>query len=257
MSLCAENVGFAYLPADPVLRGVTVEAQPGRVVLLFGPNGCGKSTLLRCLNGGLRPQHGHVRLDGEFVGKMDPRERARGIAVVPQEERQDIPFRVAETVLLGRHPHGDADGAADRRAAIEAMERLELLPLADRRFSQLSGGERQRVLIARALAQGARVLLLDEPAAHLDFAHQLRLLALVRRLADEGKAVLMAAHDVVFAPTFADECVLLSRGAVVARGRPDEVLAAPRLETAYGRALAVEWRRGEVRVRFDAGGGDR
>lgn len=250
MNLAAQSLHFAYETGRPVLRGVSLTASPGRVVLLFGPNGSGKSTLLRCLGGGLRPQRGEVRVGDDPVGDLDPRERARRIAVVPQEERQDIPFTVFETVMLGRHPHGGGDREADRRAAWAAMERMDLLGLAGRPFPRLSGGERQRVLIARALAQGGGVLLLDEPAAHLDYARHLAVLGLIRELAREGRAVVMAAHDVVLTPTIADECVLLNRGVVVARGRPEEALGARHLDAAYGRALTVDWRDdGEIRVR--------
>ena len=215
MILRAENITFGYHPAEPVLRSVSLEVVPGRVTALFGPNGCGKSTLLRCMNGSLRPQSGRVMIGGDSVGDMTPREVARHVAVVPQDTPADVPFTAAEMVMLGRYARWDAWGQEspeDHEVVRACLERMNVADLAVRPFSHLSGGERQRVVIARALAQQGRVLLLDEPALHLDIAHQLELYRLVRDLAAEGMAILMVCHDILLAPMFVDTVILMAGG---------------------------------------------
>lgn len=248
MILNAANVHFAYCPSRAVLRGVSLEVHPGRVTALFGPNGCGKSTLLRCMNGALRPQSGQITLDGRQIDTMQLGEIARQIAVVPQDTPADMPFSVAEMVLLGRYARGNLWGDVspeDRKVVSQCLERVDALDLAARPFSQLSGGERQRVIIARALAQQGQVLLLDEPAAHLDIAHQLELYRLVRQLAGEGHAILMVCHDILIAPMFVDEAVLMSAGSALAAGPAERVLTTENLTTALGVAAQIHW--GEAR----------
>lgn len=243
-ALRAENVVFGYRRDAPVLRGVSVAARPGAVTALFGPNGCGKSTLLRCLNGSLTPQAGRVALGAQPVSALTACAIARAVAVVPQDTPTDAPFTVRQMVMLGRYAHGDGwrrETAADGAVVDDCLARLGVRALADRLFAQLSGGERQRVVVARALAQQGRVLLLDEPAAHLDIAHQLALYALVRGLARDGQAVLMVCHDVLIAPMFADECVLMAAGAILAAGRPAAVMCPARLEAAYGCRMDIAW----------------
>jgi iron complex transport system ATP-binding protein len=244
MNLRAENITFGYDPREPVLRNVTLEVVPGRVTALFGPNGCGKSTLLRCLNGSLRPQSGSVMLGDRPVVFMTPREIACQIAVVPQDTPHDVPFTAAQMVMLGRYARWDAWGQEspeDTEIVQACLRRMNVADLADRPFSHLSGGERQRVVIARALAQEGRGLLLDEPALHLDIAHQLELYRLVRTLAAEGLAVLIVCHDLLLAPLFLDTVVLLAHGRIIATGRATEVLAPDRIAAAFGTRVRVAW----------------
>ncbi|MFE0188708.1 ABC transporter ATP-binding protein [Streptomyces sp. NPDC058989] len=217
-----------------LLREVTLRAGSGRFVGLVGPNGSGKSTLLRCVYRALRPTAGTVRLDGAELAAMTARERARRLAVLPQETATDFDFTAAEVVAMGRLPHqrggSGRPGAADREICAAALSRTGTGHLADRGFASLSGGEKQRVLIARALAQQPRVLVLDEPTNHLDIAQQLEVLALVRdrgRPGDGsqgGPTVLAALHDLNLAAVHCDELYVVAGGRIVASGAPHDVL---------------------------------
>ena len=243
-ALQARGVHFRYGPGRPVLQGVDLDVERGRIVGLFGANGSGKSTLLRCLNNSLRPQAGEALIDGRPAGGMSRREIARRVAVVPQHTPDDLPLRVEDMVLLGRYPHGTLWGETtedDRAVVEESLRRAEAVEFRWRRFDQLSGGERQRVVVARALAQGADILLLDEPATHLDIAHQLSLLRLLRTLADQGCAILLVSHDILVAPGRVDRAVLLADGRVAAAGEAVVALSPENLRRAFGAALAVSW----------------
>jgi iron complex transport system ATP-binding protein len=244
MSLRVENLSFEYYAGHPVLNGLNLEIRAGQVTGLFGPNGCGKSTLLRCLNGALHPQSGAVLHEGHRLDKLTPREIAARIAVVPQETSASVPFLVREMVMMGRFARWDLWGqeSPEDQAAVQAsLERVGAADLADRHFDELSGGERQRVIIARALAQETRVLLLDEPASHLDIAHQLEVFHLARELAAEGYTVLMVCHDLVVAPLFVEEAVLLKAGSVFARGAVPQVLQPQNITACFGCSLGMTW----------------
>jgi iron complex transport system ATP-binding protein len=244
MNLRAERISFAYGSGPPVLRHVDLDLPPGAVTGLFGPNGSGKSTLLRCLNGSLRPQSGGVSLGDRPLARMGCREIARHVAVVPQDTPPDVPLTVREAVMLGRYAHGSAwaqNSIEDAMIVNQCMQRLAIAHLADRPFSQLSGGERQRTVIARALAQQGEVLLLDEPNAHLDLAHQLEVYRLAKALAREGQAVLIICHDLLVSPLMVDTALVLNRGQLVATGCPREVLASDLLTTVFGARVAISW----------------
>jgi iron complex transport system ATP-binding protein len=229
--------------ARTVLRGVNLSVTAGEVLALIGPNGVGKSTLIRAASGGLKPSGGRVLIAGQDVHRLRVEERARLMAVVPQATRLPESFSVFETVLMGRTPYLGwlgRESEKDRSAVRAALERTCTLDLADRPIGELSGGEQQRVLIARALAQSAHTLLLDEPTAHLDLKHQANVLSLVRSLAhDEQYAVLIALHDLNLAAQYADRVALLSNGTIAAIGTPEEVLTEENLSPAYGLRIAV------------------
>ncbi|MFN6122117.1 MAG: ABC transporter ATP-binding protein [Actinomycetes bacterium] len=218
-----------------MLSGVHLRTHPGQVVGLSGPNGSGKSSLLRCLYGMLRPQRGAVLIDAQAVASMSRRSIARTVAVVAQAAAGDgIDITVGEFVLLGRHVHrGDHQGFTtdDHRITLDALERVDLAGLADRRLHELSGGERQRVMIARCIAQRSPVMLLDEPTNHLDVRYQHDVLGLVRGL---GLDTIVVLHDLNLANRFCDRVVLLDRGRVVRCGPPDDVLRGEVLEPVYG-----------------------
>jgi iron complex transport system ATP-binding protein len=221
-----EALGFAF-PDRPVLRDVTFSADAGQVIGLCGPNGVGKSTLLRLLLGLLRPSAGQVRLGGDPVAGLDRREIARRAALLLQDSPLDLPLAVRDVVAMGRLPHlrrFQAEGQVDLDAIERAMELTDTRALANRRVTELSGGERHRVQLARALAQQAAVLLLDEPTASLDVAHQLQALNLLRATAAGGRCVLVALHDLSLAARACDRILLLSGGALRADGRPADVL---------------------------------
>jgi len=240
--LSIDNVTIRY-EARTVLHGVSLDVRPGEVLALIGPNGVGKSTLIRACGGNLKPIGGRILIDGLDVQRLRVEERAKLIAVVPQATRLPESFTVFDTVLMGRTPYLGwlgREGGKDRAAVQAALERTATRDLIDRPLGELSGGEQQRVLIARALAQAARTLLLDEPTAHLDLKHQASVLSLVCDLAHaENYAVLIALHDLNLAAQYADRVALLSNGTIAALGTPEEVLTEENLSPAYGLRIAV------------------
>ena len=229
------------LEARPVLAGLDLELAAGELLLLAGRNGAGKTTLLRTAAGLVRPGAGRVELDGRPLTDFSRRELARQIAYVPQESGVPFPFTAGQLVLLGRTPHLGLlafASRADDPAAEAALRRLGLEALADRSVLELSGGERQLVQLARALAQDAEVLLLDEPTAHLDLGHRALVLGVLRALAREGRAVLVVSHD-LSAAGYANRVALLAEGRILAAGAPSEVLRPDRLRAAFGVEVQV------------------
>jgi iron complex transport system ATP-binding protein len=223
------------------VSGVSFDVADEEWVMLIGPNGAGKTSILRALCG-LLGFDGEVLLDGRGVGELGRRELARLIAFVPQNPSTPPELTVAEYVLLGRTPHLGylaAEGRRDRQAATRALERLDLLPFAERGLGSLSGGELQRVVLARALAQEARILLLDEPTTSLDLGRQQQVLELVDSLRGDGLTVLSTMHDLTLAGQYADRLVLLDRGSVVAEGGPHEVLSVANLAAYYGASVRI------------------
>ena len=226
-----------------VLHEVTATIEPGAVLGIIGPNGSGKSTLVRVLAGLKRPLRGEVRLDGTSLALVNRRVRARQLGFVAQETQLAFPMTVRELVLLGRTPYTAGpgfEGPGDARAVAAALERVDLTRYAERFCDRISGGERQRAVLARALAQEPRVLLLDEPVSFLDLRHSVLFLDLVRDLArDEGLAVAVVLHDLNLAAMYCDQLLLLAQGRVAAAGRPADVLRYETLRTVYGTDLYV------------------
>jgi iron complex transport system ATP-binding protein len=226
-----------------VFSGVSLAARPGELLAVLGRNGAGKTTLLKALARLLRPRHGVVTLDGKDVWSCSRSQVARAVAFTAQVLAPDWPFTVGEFVSLGRAPHRGwwrPLGAADQRVIDSALDLLGLSQARDRPVTELSGGEWQRVRLARALAQEAKVLLLDEPTAHLDPRFQIELLSAVRALVRErGLAVVMTLHDLNLVGPWADRVALLADGGLMLEGPPDSVLTAAALESAYGLRLAV------------------
>ncbi len=222
---------------EPVLQDVSLSVAPGEVVGLVGPNGAGKTTLIRAVSGLVAPSEGVVRLDDALLSRMDLRDIARLVAHVPQTTTIDFGFTCLEVVLMGRYPHLgrlNIEGERDYKIAHEAMKFTGTWELAARKVDSVSGGERQRVLVARAVAQQPCLLLLDEPTANLDLAHQLHVFELVRTLAHEhGLGALAAIHDLELASRYCDRLVLLHRGRVVAQGTPQEVLTTERIRQVF------------------------
>jgi iron complex transport system ATP-binding protein len=237
------GLGAAY-GRTRVLHDIRLTVEPGGWLAVIGPNGSGKSTLLRSVLG-LQAHDGAVRIDGVDTGGMRRRERARQIAYAAQLPVLPEAVSTRDYVTLGRTPHRAllaAPRTVDRQVVAEVMERLEISTLADRRLSTLSGGEQQRAVLARALAQQPRVLLLDEPTAALDLGHAQQVLDLVDGLRrQDGLTVLSTLHDLTLAGQYADRLALLSRGRVVAEGSPADVLTAAALQNHYGaRARVVD-----------------
>ncbi len=230
------------LDRTPILHGVSCSVGSGGWLALIGPNGAGKTTLLRAVAGLLR-HRGEVLLDGAGTGSLSGRDRARLIAYVPQEPVLPPDMTVAEYVLLGRTPYIrylGGPGRGDREAAARAAERLGVSPFADRRLASLSGGERKRVVLARALAQDPKVLLLDEPTSSLDIGHQQQVLDLVDELRGTGGlTVLSTLHDLTTAGQYADQLVLLHQGRIEATGTAAAVLTEERIARVYAAHVAV------------------
>ncbi|MCU0724269.1 MAG: ABC transporter ATP-binding protein [Planctomycetes bacterium] len=240
--LAFEAVRFAYGDA-PVFTDLSFAIHPGEFAAILGPNGSGKTTLLRLATRVVRAAGGRILLGGEPLDGLPRREVARRAAVVPQEETRLFNYSVDEIVLMGRTPWVAGfgfEGGEDRRIARAALEAVEAEHLRGRPLGELSGGERQRVLLARALAQKAPLLLLDEPTAHLDLRHQVAVLRLLDGLrAREGLTVVLISHDVNLAARFAGRLLFLGEGRVVADGPPREVLTPDVLTRVYGAKVAA------------------
>jgi len=220
-----------------VLRGVSLDLARGEVVGLAGPNGAGKTTLFRVATRILRADRGTVALEGDAVERLGRRELARRVAVVPQDVTVPFPFRAGEVVLMGRAPHQRGPGfesLADVERARRALAEVGIEALADRSMLELSGGERQLVLVARALAQEPRVLLLDEPTAHLDLRHRAVVLERVRDFAARGGAAMVVSHDLTLAARSCARLAFLADGRLAACGPPAEVLDADLLRVVFG-----------------------
>ena len=230
------------LGGRPVVDEVDLEVETGEWVALIGPNGAGKTTVLRAI-ARLVPFSGSIELAGRPTAAMSRGELSRLLAVVPQEPSTPPWMTVGEYVLLGRTPHLGPlakEGERDREAAARALARLDLLGYGERRLGTLSGGEKQRVVVARALAQQAQIVLLDEPTAALDIGHQQQALELLDQLRSESSLTLVAAmHDLTLAAQYADRMVLLDQGRVVADGTPPEVLTEEAIARHYGATIDV------------------
>ncbi len=218
-----------------ILAAIDLDVRSGEVLALVGPNGAGKSTLLSVLSGDLRPSAGTVELLGRAVHAYRPLELARRRAVLSQANTVSFPFRVIEIVQMGRSPWmRSAELADDHRAVTEATEATDITHLLGRRFTSLSGGEQARVSLARVLAQTTPIMFLDEPTAALDLRHQEEVMRLARRLAAEGRAVVVVVHDLSLAGAYADRIALLDHGRLDAVGTPHEVMTADRVGRVYG-----------------------
>lgn len=222
--------------ATEILHGLSATLKEGCVTTLVGENGCGKSTLLRTLVGGIPLRGGEILLDGISLSSLSSRERAKRIAYLPQT--RNLPEITAERLVLhGRFPHLSYPrryGKRDLAIAREAMEQMGISDLADRPLRELSGGMRQKVYIAMALAQEAPVICLDEPTASLDVGQQLRLLELLRALAESGKTVLLVLHDLGMALTVSDRILAMREGNLLFSGTPEEFLAREIPQALYG-----------------------
>lgn len=235
------DLGFSY-GRRPVLQGVSFDVAAGEAVAVLGPNGSGKSTLLRLISGWLTPDEGTIRVAGEDMQRLARPRAAQLVAAMTADETTPFPFAVEDAVQMGRHPWRGAfagASAADEAAVGEALAEMSLESLRDRPLPQLSAGERQRVHLARCLAQDGRLLLLDEPTAHLDLGFRLHVLGVLRRRAESGVGVLAALHDLHLAPLAASRILLLVEGRVLADGSPEEVLTPERVEAAFGARVHV------------------
>lgn len=237
----ARRLSFAYR-REKVVDEVSLALYAGEMVGIVGPNGSGKSTLLRLLTGVLTPNQGEIAVEGRPLSSYSRRQLSRLIAVVPQDTIIGFPFSVMEVVLMGRSPHLGTlafEGERDVEVAHRAMLRTGVWELADRSVHEISGGERQRVVVARALAQEASILLLDEPTAFLDIKHEVETYDLLREVQEEGRSVLTVLHDLNLAALYCDRVILLDHGRVVCDGPPREVLTYAVLTRVYQTEIYV------------------
>jgi iron complex transport system ATP-binding protein len=234
--ISAENINFSYA-VKPVMERVSFAIDEAQIVAFIGPNGSGKTTLLKIINGTLFPDAGQMLIDGKETSRWSRKDIAQKVAIVPQETAVVFPFYAEEIVLMGRFPHLSNyrfENKKDYRIVHEAMEKTDTLAFAARRFDELSAGERQRVLIARALAQEPKVLLLDESTVFLDLKHQAQFLALLRQLnTAQQLTVIFVTHDINLAAQHADRIILLYSGKIYAIGKPAEVITAANIKEVY------------------------
>jgi iron complex transport system ATP-binding protein len=240
--LAARALGFGY-GATAIGRDAEIDLQRGEVLCLLGPNGSGKTTLFKTLLGLLPAQSGEVLLDGRPMHELARSEIARRVAYVPQAHAAHFPFRVIDMVVMGRTAHlalFAAPTKQDRAKALEALTTLGIAGLAEIEYTRISGGQRQLALVARALAQDAPAIVMDEPTASLDFGNQVTVLSEIKRLADRGLAVLLSTHDPDHAFCVGTRVALLNAGRIVVQGTPEEVLTPERLRQVYGVRVIVE-----------------
>lgn len=236
------DVSFRYHRHREILKGVTLSVDAGDILCLLGSNGVGKTTLLRCLLGLQKPTSGSITMDGIDIASMQPKQRARYLAYVPQSSSLAFPYEAKEVVLMGRVSRlrgGASHSSADKAAAMGAMERLQIAHLADRRYQELSGGEKQMVLVARALAQESQLLVMDEPTANLDYHNQVKILAAIKYLSSQGLSILMTSHYPDHAFLACSKVALMNDGRIVRCGAPDNVVTSENLTELYDTPVRV------------------
>ncbi len=227
----------------PVLQGISLRAEQGRLTTILGPNGSGKTTLFKCIAGLWQPEKGEIAFGEENILHCSHEERAKLIAVVPQDHEPPFPYSVFDAVLMGRAAHVgifSSPSKKDRQAAEVAIEEVGIGHLRHKTYTKISGGERQMVLVARALAQNAPAMLFDEPTSHLDFRNQVLVLRKIREIISERQVTaVMTIHDPNAAMLFSDSVVLVNGGRVVAQGPPAEVITAESLHAVYGIEVVI------------------
>lgn len=232
----AGNIKFSY-DSQPVMENLSFAVDEGQMVAVIGPNGSGKTTLLKIINGTLRPDSGRMLVDGQETSRWSRKDIARKVAIVPQETSLIFPFYAEEIVLMGRFPHLGRyrfEDNKDYTIVHDAMERTDTVSFATRRFGELSAGERQRVLIARALAQEPKILLLDESTVFLDLKHQAQFMALLHHLNAEQKlTVMFVTHDINLAAQNSEKIIMLDSGKIYAIGSPADVITAANIKEVY------------------------
>lgn len=253
MPLSVEGLNFAY-GNEPVLKDVTCNFESGHVTAIAGPNGVGKTTLLKCLARLIVPGSGRIVFDGEDITRYSLKEMARLQAYVPQYTVLSFPLTVEEYVALGRRPYVEWElSDEDKRVINENIAYLGIDDFRNKLLDELSGGERQKVVLARALVQQPRILLLDEPTSALDVKHQLEVMRLLRMIADERDCVvIMVMHDLSLIERFADDVILLKEGEIIAEGPTGSTLTTGNIEKAYGvKALIIDTEQGPVVLPYE------
>jgi iron complex transport system ATP-binding protein len=235
VKLKVKNVEFGY-NSTLVLEGVSMDLDSSEIIGIVGPNGAGKSTLIRCIDRILTPRGGTILLDENDISNMTRMEIAKRMGYVPQTTTRVFPATVFDTVLMGRRPHlGWKSSEEDVDMVLEILELLGIMEFAMRDFNEISGGQQQKVLIARALAQEADILLLDEPTSNLDIRHQLEVMEIMTNIVHKKKiSAVMAIHDLNLAARYTTRILMLNGGRIFAAGNPESVLTEENIRRAYG-----------------------
>ena len=246
--ISVKDLSFSYGEHN-VLRNISFDAMPGELLCILGRNGAGKSTLFKCILGILKGYRGQVTIDDCDISEMKPAEKARRVAYIPQSSNPAFTYSVTDMVLMGTTPQmmgHMSPGRTERESCMQALERVGVAHLADRSYSNLSGGEQQLVLIARALAQGAGILIMDEPTSSLDYGNQMRVQKQLRSLISEGYTIIQSSHNPEQSYAFADKLICIKNGEIYKRGRPQEILDEKLIHDLYG-----------IDVEMISGGGDK
>lgn len=246
-----ENLGFAY-DSKPILKNISLAADKGDFIGLIGPNGSGKSTLLKLMGGVLKCPDNAIRVNKHPINSINKKELARAIAWIPQEHPMVFPFTIQEIVLMGRHPYLSPlsfESEEDYKIAQQAMETTQTLQFSNRYFNEISGGEKQRVMLASAIAQEPKVMLLDEPTSALDLKYQVQILNILKQLNEEKNiTLLLAMHDLNLASRYCQRLILLDNGVIACDGTPEEVLKKEIIKNVYGVNVNLHNLDGEILV---------
>lgn len=244
MILKIEALNFAY-GKEKVLKNINLKAQKGELITLIGPNGSGKSTLLKCINNYLKADQGKLEVKGQRIENFSKRELAQIIAYVPQAAENDFNLNVFETVLMGRKAHSSwKPTQKDKKIAAEVIAEIGLEEIAFKEIRKLSGGQKQKVFIARAAAQQAELILLDEPTNNLDLKHQLEVFNLIREEVKNGKTAIVTMHDLSLVSRFSDRIIMLKDGRVFSDGN-ESSLSAAKINSVYGVEVSLKEHRGK------------
>lgn len=243
MRLSIEHLGFSYTSARQIFQDVSFDVQTGQAVCLLGPNGCGKTTLLNCVADLIKPTSGTIMFDGVEAAKLSGAETAQMLGYVPQEITAAFDYTVLDYVVTGRAPYlkwFKRPGDAEYAKAWESLERMNIEYLAEKSYARISGGERQQVSIARVLTQKPSFILLDEPTSHLDFGNQVRVVDLVKDLAEEGFGILMTTHNPDHVLMLGGKVVAMEAGGAYRFGNVEDIVTAEMLRDLYGIDIALE-----------------
>ena len=245
-----KDISFGYTD-EIILKNISFDISSGEIATILGPNGSGKSTLIRLMLGFLKPINGSIEVEGSDITRISSKELALKIAYVPQIHKTAFPYNVTDIVLMGSIPHKSfffKYSKADLTIAYEAMERLSILHLAERPYTEISGGERQLTIIARALAQGSGTFIMDEPASGLDYGNQLRLLEEIVKLSSEGYTFIKSSHSPEHVLWIADRVIMIKNGRVMADGKPEDIVTSENLYSLYGVNVTIEKVNGSLGV---------
>ncbi|MFW6230312.1 MAG: ABC transporter ATP-binding protein [Halanaerobium sp.] len=244
MILEINNLNFAY-GKEKVLTDINFEAQKGELITLIGPNGSGKSTLLKCINNYLEVDQGKIKIKGQKLEHYSRKELAQIIAYVPQAAEEISQLNVFQAVLMGRKPHSSWKASSqDKKIAAKIISEMDLDSIAFKNLNNLSGGQRQKVFIARAAAQRAELILLDEPTNNLDLKHQLEIFSLIRKEVKNGRTAVVTMHDLSLVSRFSDRIIMLKNGKVFSDGSQNS-LSAAKINSVYGVEVSLKEHNGQ------------